>query len=115
MERRDARVETLEHAVCGERVLLLLRSLELYVGDTRGEVLLVKRIALALRELHILVELRLFVREPLADLLAAEGELACTVSEVEAGQRTLDRDGASDDERTRTGRGDRATSLVTVK
>lgn len=115
VQRRDARVDALEHAVRGERILLLLRSLELHVGDTRREVFLVGRISLALSELPVLLKLCLLVREPLADLLAAEDELARTVREVEAGKRALVRDRACNGERTKTGSRDGATGLVAVE
>ena len=114
VQRRDTRVESLKHAVGSERVLLLLSSLEFHVGDTRGEVFLVGRIALALGELHVLLELRLLVSEPLADLLATEGKLARAVREIQTRKRALGRNRAGNREGTGSGRRDGTASLVAV-
>jgi hypothetical protein len=90
---------------------LLLRLL-LDVGDPRTKVFVVDRVALSLEKLQLLLQLRVLVREPLRDLLAAEGELARAIREVEDGERVFGGDLASNSERSETRGGNRTTSFV---
>ena len=52
--------------------------------------------------------------EPLGDLVAAEGELARAVSEVEDGERVFGGDFAGNGEGAETGSGDGTTGFVAV-
>jgi hypothetical protein len=108
-EGSDGGVVAVEHTVGRESLGLLTLRLALdgaeTLGDEGGRVRLATRLDLELEELGL-------VLEPLRDLLAAELELAATVTNVEDGRGELGRDLASGTHDTATGSGDGATGLV---
>jgi len=118
-ERSDTRIGAFralhEHTVGGEHILLLTVSLSLKVSDTAGEKVGVDGLPLDLVRLNLFLELLLLEGKPVSDLLAAEGDLTSTVTDVQNRGWVLGLDFTGDAKSTATRSRNRAAGFVTKK
>jgi hypothetical protein len=113
-ERRNTLVETLEHTIDCECILLLAGSFALYISNPRCEVFLVDGLISALAIFHLIAQKLLLISKPLRDLLAAEGQLTCAVLEIKNGKRMLRGYFTSDGKSSATRSGNGSSCFVTI-